>query len=203
MAKEISTKIKVAFEESINLKKIIIKEELFKVLENCGTLIANSIEKGGKLMICGNGGSAADAQHLAAELLVRLTSQVNRKGLPAISLCQDISTLTATINDFSGEDIFSRNLLTLSKPGDVLMALSTSGNSPNIVKALKSAKEINLITIGFLGSNGGEALSYCDEAFIVPSNITARIQEVHITAGHATLQYVEDKLLEEEFINKL
>jgi len=203
MAKEISTKIKVAFEESINLKKIIIKDELFKVLENCGTLIANSIEKGGKLMICGNGGSAADAQHLAAELLVRLTSQVNRKGLPAISLCQDISTLTATINDFSGEDIFSRNLLTLSKPGDVLMALSTSGNSPNIVKALKSAKEINLITIGFLGSNGGEALSYCDEAFIVPSNITARIQEVHITAGHATLQYVEDKLLEEEFINKL
>ena len=154
-------------------------------------------------MTCGNGGSAADAQHLAAELLVRLTSQVNRKGLPAISLCQDISTLTATINDFSGEDIFSRNLLTLSKSGDVLMALSTSGNSPNIVKALKSAKEINLTTIGFLGSNGGEALAYCDEAFIVPSNVTARIQEIHITAGHATLQFVEDKLLKEGFINRL
>ena len=203
MSKEISSKIKSAFEESINLKKVILEDELFRILEKCGTLIANSITEGGKLMTCGNGGSAADAQHLAAELLVRLTSQVNRKGLPAISLCQDISTLTATINDFSGEDIFSRNLLTLSKPGDVLMALSTSGNSPNIIKALKSAKEINLTTIGFLGSNGGEALGYCDEAFIVPSNITARIQEIHITAGHATLQFVEDKLLKEGFINRL
>ena len=145
MSKEISSKIKSAFEESINLKKVILEDELFRILEKCGTLIANSISEGGKLMTCGNGGSAADAQHLAAELLVRLTSQVNRKGLPAISLCQDISTLTATINDFSGEDIFSRNLLTLSKPGDVLMALSTSGNSPNIVKTLKFAKEINLI----------------------------------------------------------
>ena len=203
MSKEISSKIKSAFEESINLKKVILEDELFRILEKCGTLIANSITEGGKLMTCGNGGSAADAQHLAAELLVRLTSQVNRKGLPAISLCQDISTLTATINDFSGEDIFSRNLLTLSKPGDVLMALSTSGNSPNIVKTLKFAKEINLTTIGFLGSNGGEALGYCDEAFIVPSNITARIQEIHITAGHATLQFVEDKLLKEGFINRL
>lgn len=203
MSKEISSKIKLAFEESINLKKIILKDELFTVLEKCGSLIANSISEGGKLMTCGNGGSAADAQHLAAELLVRLTSQVNRKGLPAISLCQDISTLTATINDFSGEDIFSRNLLTLSKPGDVLMALSTSGDSPNIVKTLKYAKEINLTTIGFLGSQGGACLRYCDEAFIVPSNITARIQEIHITAGHATLQFVEDKLLKEGFINRL
>ena len=203
MSKEISSKIKLAFEESINLKKIILKDELFTVLEKCGSLIANSISEGGKLMTCGNGGSAADAQHLAAELLVRLTSQVNRKGLPAISLCQDISTLTATINDFSGEDIFSRNLLTLSKPGDVLMALSTSGDSPNIVKTLKYAKEINLTTIGFLGSQGGACLRYCDEAFIVPSNITARIQEIHITAGHATLQFVEDKLVKEGFINRL
>ena len=203
MSKEISSKIKSAFEESIDLKKIILKDELFTVLEKCGSLIANSISEGGKLMTCGNGGSAADAQHLAAELLVRLTSQVNRKGLPAISLCQDISTLTATINDFSGEDIFSRNLLTLSKPGDVLMALSTSGDSPNIVKTLKYAKEINLTTIGFLGSQGGACLRYCDEAFIVPSNITARIQEIRITAGHATLQFVEDKLLKEGFINRL
>jgi D-sedoheptulose 7-phosphate isomerase len=203
MSKEIASKIKSAFEESINLKKIILKDELLTVLEKCGTLIANSISEGGKLMTCGNGGSAADAQHLAAELLVRLTSQVNRKGLPAISLCQDISTLTATINDFSGEEIFSRNLLTLTKPGDVLMALSTSGNSPNIVKVLKTAKEINLTTIGFLGAQGGDALGYCDEAFIVPSNTTARVQEIHITAGHATLQFVEDKLLEEGFIDRL
>lgn len=203
MSKEIASKIKSAFEESINLKKIILKDELLTVLEKCGTLIANSISEGGKLMTCGNGGSAADAQHLAAELLVRLTSQVNRKGLPAIALCQDISTLTATINDFSGEEIFSRNLLTLTKPGDVLMALSTSGNSPNIVKVLKTAKEINLTTIGFLGAQGGDALGYCDEAFIVPSNTTARVQEIHITAGHATLQFVEDKLLEEGFIDRL
>ena len=100
MSKEISSKIKSAFEESIDLKKIILKDELFRILEEWGTLIANSIAEGGKLMTCGNGGSAADAQHLAAEFLVRLTSEVNREGIPAISLLQDSSTFTATINDF-------------------------------------------------------------------------------------------------------
>ena len=188
--------------ESAKIKNKMVQNGI-ESIEKAAQLLIESIKAGGKILFCRNGGSAADAQHLAAELLVRLTSQVNRKGLPAISLCQDISTLTATINDFSGEDIFSRNLLTLSKPGDVLMALSTSGNSPNIVKTLKFAKEINLTTIGFLGSHGGESLRYCDETFIVPSNITARIQEIHITAGHATLQFVEDKLLEEGFIDRL
>ena len=202
MSKEISSKIRSTFEDSIELKRIILKKDLFRALEKCGNLITESIKEGGKLMICGNGGSAADAQHLSAELLVRLTSKVNRKGLPAISLLQDTSTLTAIINDFSRDEIFSRNLLTLSGPEDVLLALTTSGNSPNIVKALQKAKEINLKTIGFLGSDGGAALEYCDEAFIVPSEITARIQEVHITAGHAILQYVEDVLINEGFIDQ-
>ena len=103
MSKEISSKIRSTFEDSIELKRIILKKDLFRALEKCGNLITESIKEGGKLMICGNGGSAADAQHLSAELLVRLTSKVNRKGLPAISLLQDSSTLTAIINDFSGD----------------------------------------------------------------------------------------------------
>ncbi len=203
MSSEISSKIKSSFEDSIDLKKLILDNKLFSVLESFGEIIANSIKKGGKLMICGNGGSAADAQHLCAEFLVRLTSQVNRNGLPAITLCQDISTLTATINDFSGNEIFSRNLLTLSRPEDVLLVISTSGNSPNIIKTLEVAKDLDLITMGFLGSDGGRALGYCDKAFVVPSSTTARIQEVHITAGHAVLQYVEDRLIDEDFIKQL
>jgi D-sedoheptulose 7-phosphate isomerase len=153
-------------------------------------------------MICGNGGSAADAQHLAAEFLIRLTSDVNRQGIPAISLVQDSSTLTACINDYGPDDIFKRVLLTLGQTGDVLLAITTSGNSSNIIEALKSAREKNIYCIGFLGNGGGEALESCDSAFVVPSSITARIQETHITAGHAMLQYIEDTLLDIGYLEK-
>ena len=151
-------------------------------------------------MICGNGGSAADAQHLTAEFLIRLTSEVNREGIPAISLLQDSSTFTAAINDFDPKDLFKRNLQTLAKPEDILLAISTSGDSENIVQVLRTAKEIDVKTLGFLGSDGGDSLQYCDLSFIVPSNKTARVQEVHITAGHALIEYVEAKLLKEEFL---
>ena len=201
MSKELSLKVKNAIEESMRLKKLILEEELYIVLIEMGKLIIQSIQKGGKVLVCGNGGSAADAQHIVAEFLIRLTSDVNREGIPAISLLQDSSTFTATINDFNPNELFKRNLQTLSKPEDILLAISTSGNSENIVKVLETAKKIKIKTIGFLGSEGGKSLKHCDLAFVVPSNRTARIQEVHITAGHAVIEYVEARLIEKGFLS--
>ena len=202
MSEELISKIKKTFEESIVTKQAVLDEGLYQVLVSAGDRITNSIKKGGKLMICGNGGSAADSQHLAAEFLIRLTSDVNRQGIPAISLVQDSSTLTACINDYGADDIFKRVLLTLGQGGDVLLAITTSGNSTNIIETLKSAREKNIYCLGFLGNGGGKALELCDAAFVVPSNITARIQETHITAGHAMLQYIEDTLLDIGYLEK-
>ena len=202
MAEEFVSKIKKTFEESIVTKQAILDKGLYQVLVSAGDRITNSIKNGGKLMICGNGGSAADSQHLAAEFLIRLTSDVNRQGIPAISLVQDSSTLTACINDYGPDDIFKRVLLTLGQEGDILLVITTSGNSSNIIEALKSAREKNIYCIGFLGNGGGEALELCDSAFVVPSSITARIQETHITAGHAMLQYIEDVLLDIGYLEK-
>jgi len=193
-------KIKESFEDSILVKQKIIDSKIYEVLFEVGDLISESISKGGKLMICGNGGSAADAQHLAAEFLIRLTSDVNRQGIPAISLAQDTSTLTACLNDYGPDQIFKRVMASLAKKGDILLAISTSGYSPNIVEALKYAKSQGIYSLGFLGGDGGEAIKYCDSIFLVPSKVTARIQESHITAGHTMLQYVEDRLLAEDYL---
>ena len=198
----LTSKIKKSFEDSILVKQSILDKKIFEVLISSGDVVASSIKSGGKLMICGNGGSAADAQHLVAEFLIRLTSDVNRQGIPAISLAQDSSTLTACINDFGADVIFQRVLLTLGNPVDVLLVITTSGNSNNIITALKAAKEMGIYCIGFLGNEGGEALELCDSAFVVPSNQTARIQESHITAGHAMLQYIEDSLIETGYLKK-
>ena len=200
MSDELSLKVKNAIQESLELKKLVLHQKLYKVLVEMGELVVKSILNGGKVLICGNGGSAADAQHLVAEFLIRLTSEVNREGIPAISLLQDSSTFTAAINDFEPKDLFKRNLQTLAKPEDILLAISTSGKSENIVQVLKAAKEIDIKTLGFLGSGGGESLKYCDLSFIVPSNKTARVQEVHITAGHALIEYVEGRLIQEGFL---
>ena len=196
MSEGIENKIKQTFEDSITVKQKVIDEGAYRVLLDAGNIIADSISKKGKLLICGNGGSAADAQHLAAEFLIRLTSDVNRDSIPALSLAQDTSTLTACINDYGSDDIFKRVFSALSSDGDVLLAITTSGNSKNIIETLKLANERGIYSLGFLGGDGGEALKYCNTAFIVPDKVTARIQESHITAGHALLQYVEDKLLE-------
>jgi len=201
MQEDISLNIKVAIEESVKVKELVLTRKLHTVLIEIGDLIVKSILKGGKILLCGNGGSAADAQHLTAEFLVRLTSEVNREGIPAISLLQDSSTFTASINDFDPSELYKRNLQTLSKPEDILLAISTSGNSENIVKVLETAKKIKIKTIGFLGSEGGKSLKHCDLAFVVPSNKTARIQEVHITAGHAVIEYVEARLIEKGFLS--
>ena len=202
MSESIENKIKQTFEDSINVKQKVIDEGAYKVLLDAGNVIAESVSKKGKLLICGNGGSAADAQHLAAEFLIRLTSDVNRDSIPALSLAQDTSTLTACINDYGSDDIFKRVFSALSSDGDVLLAITTSGNSKNIIETLKLANQRGIYSLGFLGGDGGEALQYCDSAFIVPDKVTARIQESHITAGHALLQYVEDKLLQNGWLTQ-
>ncbi len=202
MSEDIKNRVKQTFQDSISVKQQIISDKSYEILIEAGDVIANSISKGGKLLLCGNGGSAADAQHLAAEFLVRLTSDVNRQSIPALALAQDTSTLTACINDYGPDDIFKRVFSSLSSDGDILLAITTSGNSINIIETLKLAKERGIYSIGFLGNGGGKALSFCDLAFVVPSKITARIQESHITAGHALLQYVEDFLLETGWLTK-
>ena len=202
MSEGIKKKIVQTLEDSISVKQQIIDDELYEVLIEAGDIITESISKGGKLLLCGNGGSAADAQHLAAEFLVRLTSDVNRQSIPALALAQDSSTLTACINDYGPDDIFKRVFSSLSAKGDTLLAITTSGNSKNIIETLKLARERGIFSLGFLGNGGGEALSYCDLAVVVPSKITARIQESHITAGHALLQCIEDSLLEKGWLIK-
>jgi|TARA_B110000008_G_C16876437_1_gene527003 D-sedoheptulose 7-phosphate isomerase len=189
-------KIEHLFHESVNLKKLIIENGLLEVIEKMGKEASKSILNGNKLILCGNGGSAADAQHLAAEMLVRLRPENNREGLPAISLAQDVSSITACGNDFGYDELYARLLQSLGNKGDVLFAISTSGNSLNVIKAIKVAKNMGIKVFGFLGSGGGKALEFCDEAFIVPSNNTGRIQESHITAGHALMELIEDELID-------
>jgi len=189
------------FEESIEVKRKIVKEKIYDVLPLMGDSIACSIKKGNKLLFCGNGGSAADSQHLVAELLVRLRPTVNRDSLPAVTLFQDVSTITACGNDFGFDSLFERTLSSLGQAGDILIAITTSGNSENVLRAMKMAKKKNIQVFGFLGGEGGKALNLCDLAFLVPSQNTHRIQEAHITAGHALLEYIEDRLVDDGYIN--
>jgi D-sedoheptulose 7-phosphate isomerase len=193
-------KIEELFKNSISVKEDCI-EKGFLSIAIMGDEITHSIENNGKIMLCGNGGSAADAQHLAAEMLVRLRPMNNREGIAAITLAQDTSTITACGNDFGYEKLYERTLTSLGREGDCLIGITTSGNSKNIILAMKAAKKMNIKVFGFLGCEGGDALKYCDEAFIVPSNDTGRIQEAHITAGHALMEYIEDKLLESGHLN--
>jgi D-sedoheptulose 7-phosphate isomerase len=184
------------FQSSLDLKQNIINSGELKNIVKMGEIAIDSIVNGNKIMLCGNGGSAADAQHLAAELLVRLKPKNNRQGIPAISLTQDISTVTACGNDFGFDFLYERTLTSLGKSGDCLICITTSGNSKNIINAMSAAKKMGIEVFGFLGSGGGGALELCDEVFMVPSYNTGRIQESHITAGHALMEYIEDGLLD-------
>lgn len=157
--------------------------------------IYKTLKKGGKIFLCGNGGSAADAQHLSAEFLVRLRPHVNRKPFPVISLALDTSTLTACGNDLGFEQIFARNLEALANKKDLLIAISTSGNSKNIINVLKYAKRKKIYSICFLGGSGGSAQKISNYNLIVPSNNVARIQEIHIFLGHFIFEEVENLLI--------
>jgi D-sedoheptulose 7-phosphate isomerase len=150
---------------------------------------------GGKLFFCGNGGSAADSQHLATEWLVRLRSKVERPSWPAIALTLDPTALTAGGNDYGFDEVFARPLSGLGRAGDVLFGITTSGRSPNVLRALETARGMAIVTVGLLGGDGGPAKALCDHPLIVPSTVTARIQEAHITLGHVVLELLEDRLV--------
>jgi len=178
---------------SIAVKEKLIAGPADAVVSMADICIA-AIAGGGKLMLCGNGGSAAAAQHLAAEMLVRLRPQVERDGLPAIALAMDSSAMTACGNDYSFEIFYERMVRALGRKGDVLLVFTTSGRSRNIVLALKAARAMGVRTVGMLGGDGGAALAECDAAVLVPDRETGRIQEAHIALGHALMELIEDGL---------
>ena len=184
----------VMMEDGITLRRHLATEMAPLVIQAID-LCEAALRRGGKLFFCGNGGSAADAQHLATELLVRLRSRVERPSWPAIALTLDPAALTAGGNDYGFENVFARPLSGLGRQGDVLVGITTSGRSPNVIKALQVARGMGIGTIGFLGGDGGGAAALCDVALIVPSNETARVQEAHISLGHAILELLEDRLI--------
>lgn len=187
-------RLRAMMEDGIALRRHIAAEMTPLVLQAIG-LCEAALRRGGKLFFCGNGGSAADAQHLATELLVRLRSRVERPSLPAIALTLDPAALTAGGNDYGFDEVFARPLSGLGRKGDVLFGITTSGRSANVIKALQVARDMGIRTIGFLGGDGGAAAALCDVALIVPSSETARIQETHIALGHAILELLEDRLI--------
>lgn len=159
---------------------------------NIAIKLAEVIKSGNKIMLCGNGGSAADSQHIAAELVVRLRSEVNRPAIPAMALTVDTSILTAGGNDLGFDNIFARGVEAFGQKGDVLIAISTSGNSENVIRAVEMAKKKGVMAIGLLGNEGGKLKTECDDFVIVPSNVTARIQECHILIGHIWCRIIEE-----------
>ena len=187
-------KVRALFEASIATKQLVVRDclpEIVRIAEVC----AASLREGGKILLCGNGGSAADAQHLAAELLVRLRPHINRAPMAAIALTLDTSSMTACGNDYGFETYFERMVQALGCTGDVLIGISTSGKSTNVIRALQAARQQRMVSIGLLGCEGQPALAHCDLALVVPSSETGRIQEAHIAAGHAIMELVEDNML--------
>jgi D-sedoheptulose 7-phosphate isomerase len=172
-----------------------IAVELADAVVGVVTACEASLRQGGKLMFCGNGGSAADSQHLATELQVRLRGSVERPSWPALALTLDAAALTAGGNDFGYEFVFERPLRGLGRPGDVLFGITTSGRSANVVRALRAAREMGIVTVGVLGGAGEPALGQCDHVLLVPDAETARVQECHIALGHAVLELLEDRLV--------
>jgi D-sedoheptulose 7-phosphate isomerase len=165
---------------------------LAEVVNQAGSLSAQALKAGHKLMFCGNGGSAADSQHLAAELTGRFIK--DRKPLAAVALSTDSSALTCIGNDYSYDEVFARQVMGLGRAGDVLVAISTSGNSGNVIRAVEEAKAIGVTVIGFLGRDGGKLKAMVDVPIVVPSNVTARIQESHILIGHTLCGLIEAEL---------
>ena len=185
--------IKNNFEESVNLKSSLMQDEVtVQLIVSTADLIAARYRNNGKVLFCGNGGSAADAQHLAAEFSGRY--YYDRPPLFAEALHVNTSYLTAVANDYSYEEVYSRLLKAFGSEGDVLIGLSTSGNSKNVVNALKQANEMGITTIGFTGNGGGEMKNHCSILFDIPSKNTPRIQECHMLIGHSICELVEQDL---------
>jgi len=186
-------KIETAFQESAQVKLQFIQNE-----ENVGKImevvkrILGAYRKGNKVLFFGNGGSACDASHLAAELVNRYKK--DREGLPALALATDMAIVTSIGNDYDYAELFSRQIKTMGNKGDIAIAISTSGNSPNVLKAVEMARQKGITTVGFTGKDGGKLAGLVDYAFIIPSNNTARIQEAHITLGHLLCELIEDEM---------
>lgn len=187
--------IKKALKESARVK-LLMAETMPSQIADIAELLLNTLRGGKKAIFCGNGGSAADSQHLATELIVRLSGKNNRKALAAIALTTNSSILTACANDYGFDQIFSRQLEGLGEKGDILFAISTSGNSTNVICAVETAKKLGLITVGFLGCDGGKLAQLVDHPLIVPSDDVQRIQEGHITLGHIIIGLAEGGFLE-------
>jgi len=192
-----------SFQDSIKLKSKLIKDEVnLKKLTTISQSIKNTILNGNKLLICGNGGSAADAQHLAAELLVRLNKNCNREPIQAFSIVPDSVCLTACANDYDFENIFERPLKAIGNKGDALLLISTSGNSKNLIFAANCAKKLNIKTFALLGADGGNLAKIVDDSYIVHSYNTARIQEVHILIEHILAEFIERSIIENIKVKK-
>lgn len=184
-------KIKEAFAESCRVKTQFAEDNAKRMAE-LARLIVEAFTQGKKLLIFGNGGSATDASHIAAELVGRF--KMERRGLPAIALGTDLAATTAIANDYGYEAVYARQIEALGSEGDMAIGLSTSGNSPNIIKAMETARKRGIYTVALTGAHGGRLAPLVDMAFKVPSDVTARIQESHITLGHVLCQLVEESL---------
>lgn len=174
-----------------------LQQDHAAVIERIAHKFVETFRRGGKILFCGNGGSAADAQHLAAELVIRLRGHFFRPSLPAIALTTDTSILTAGANDLGFEHVFARQIEALGNVNDLLVAISTSGNSPNILQAIETAHQSGLFVVGFTGGSGGKMIHRVDIALAIPSETTARIQEAHLLAGHIICQVTEEMLFSE------
>ena len=186
--------IQKALRESIGVKEDFIKENTTKITF-FAEKIALALTSDRKLLLCGNGGSAADAQHIAAEFINRY--ELERPPLPAIALTTDTSILTSVGNDYSFNEIFSKQIKALGVEGDVLLAISTSGNSANVIEAVKAAKSLGIFTVGLTGGEGGQLASLVDLSLVVKSSVTARIQETHILVGHIICELVDYLLFQQ------
>ncbi len=185
--------IEKSLKESSEVKLKITKECTLDIIRSVDILVT-AFKNGNKLLLCGNGGSAADSQHIAAEFMIRLSHDLTRPAIPAIALTTDSSNLTAGGNDIGYENVFARNVEGLGKQGDVLIAISTSGNSKNVINAVNTAHKKRMLVIGFLGGDGGNLKTLVDIPIIIPSFNTQRIQEGHITVAHIICELVEREL---------
>lgn len=180
--------------ESAAVKLQLADSDAATAIVEAARRLVDCVARGGKIMLCGNGGSAMDSQHIAAEFTSRLRASMERPGIPALALTTDTSFLTGRGNDYGFEDVFERLIDTLGQPGDALIAISTSGNSRNIVRAVTRAREKGILTIGFLGGTGGALARKVDLPVIVPSSSVQHVQESHIAIGHILCELVEETL---------
>jgi len=174
--------------------KLLVLEKCYEPIMKAADILVEAVRSGKKIMLAGNGGSAADSQHIATEFMVRLSHDLSRPAIAAIALTTDSSNITAGGNDIGFENVIARSIEGLGNEGDVFICISTSGNSPNIIKAVEKAHEKSISVVGFLGGKGGKLAEMCDVPIIVPSENTQRIQESHITIGHILCEIVEREL---------